>query len=97
MRTESEAEAHVRMKVQEDPEFRNSLVRDPRAVILAETGVDLSDEKLVFVSEEIRKGIIASGDSNGPLSSKELEQISGGNGTWVENTPYGGSVQGTRS
>ena len=53
MRTEAEAETHVRLKVQNDKTFR-----DLRAVILTETGVGLSGEKLAFVEGEIRKGFL---------------------------------------
>ena len=77
MRTE--AEAHVRLRVKQDQEFRNRLISDPGAVILAETGVELSDEELAAVSEEIRQHISAApGGFDGPLTEEELAQISGG-------------------
>ena len=78
MRTEAEAETHIRLKVQNDEEFRNRLIRDPRAVILAETGVDLSDGKLAFVNEEIRNRIIGADSSDRPLTEAELERIAAG-------------------
>ena len=84
MRTEAEAEAHIRLKVQEDMGFRNELIRNPRDVILAETGLALSDRKMEIISLEISKGMLGLGNIDRPLTEKELEQISGGWSSWEQ-------------
>ena len=76
-----DCDSGILQKAQEDPDFRNSLIRDPRSVILAETGIDLSDDKLIFASDEIRKGIAGSDGENSMLTREELAQISAGY-TW---------------
>ena len=82
MRTAAEAEAHVRLRVQESADFASRLVENPRAVILAETGVDLSDGKLAFVNEEIRKALSDISELDRVLTDGELEQISAAGCKW---------------
>ena len=76
-------------KVQDDEEFRNRLIRNPKAVILAETGIELSDDKMIFVEEEIRKGALQAAGSDRALTDEELRQISGGRtnvvGEWLDS------------
>ena len=80
MRTETEAETHIRLKVREDPDFRMRLIQDPKAAVLTETGIDLSDDELAFVNAEIRKGIVEWAGADEPLSEEELKEVAGG--TW---------------
>ena len=90
MRTEAEAEAHIRLRIQESGDFASRLVESPRAVILAETGVDLSDGKLAFVNEEIRKALSGADETGCVLTDDELERISGAGCRWhsKNNTWY---------
>ena len=81
MTTQAEAETYVRQRAQVDLDFRHRLIRDPRSLILAETGYDLSDEQIVLVREEIGRRLAAA-ETCGPLTDEELEQVSGGGHDW---------------
>ena len=55
MRTTDETEAHIRLKVQDDADFRERLLQDPHGMILAETGVEPSNGQLLYVHNEEEK------------------------------------------
>ena len=93
MRTGHEVQTHILLKVEEDPEFREHLVRDPKGVIEAETGLVLPEDELVFVHSAIEAAVQGTPfepplDDEVPLTEEELTQVTGGSCT----TQWDGTV-----
>ena len=78
MKTGVEVQAHIVLKAAEDVEFRNRLVKDPKGVIEAETGLELPDDMLVLVNQAISNGLESLQPIDKPLTQDELVQVMGG-------------------
>ena len=75
VKTGVQVEVHVRLKVQEEGDFRSWLTRNRKDVIPGETGAELSDEEPVSVNEGIRTGIVGSAAADGPLSEGGTDSV----------------------
>jgi hypothetical protein len=82
-----ELEQRVIRKSQEDPQFRASLLSDPKAALEQELGASVPAGLQVHVVEETPNSIYvvlpqaSSRGSGGELSDQDLEAVAGGWGT----------------
>ena len=65
-------------KAVQDPEFRASLVADPKGVLRAEYGIELPDEVSLEVHESDENTVHWALPSSAQLTEKQLDQIAAG-------------------
>jgi nitrile hydratase alpha subunit len=74
------AEAHLIERSWTDREFRERLLRDPKATLSKELGIEFPDDAEIEVLEETttKKYLVLPEPAAGDLSDEELERVAGG-------------------
>ena len=79
--TRFEVEAMIAERIAADPDFRDSLLADPRAVISEVVDVDIPDTVQIVLHAESLTQIHLTVPSSGRLTESDLELVAGG-GAW---------------
>jgi hypothetical protein len=82
MSTATEIKERILNKATEDSDFRTLLIADPKAAILAETGMTLPDSFNVTVHEDTSKTFNLVLPLSSALTEFELEAVAGGGDPW---------------
>jgi len=81
----SNVDQAIAERVEADPDFRATLVADPRAALEDLTGISIPANVRISVHEESPSDIHLVIPAGGSLSETDLELIAGGTGSWSSN------------
>ncbi len=90
--TRAELDGLVREHLASDPEFRATLLADPRAAVAKLLGLTLPDAVQVEVHEETLTHIhlvIPTQSASGDISDDDLELVAGGGECWSDHKCFG--------
>lgn len=92
--TRPEVEAIIAERAAADPQFREALIADPRAVVSELVGFTIPDSVQVILHEESLTQIHLNIPASTELSDEDLELIAGGGGGWSSNCGSNGCCGG---